>query len=53
MISRKDSKNKFNVDLGYDDIYNHYKQYSPTPLDKKTYNKVFINIFDNFLKCLL
>lgn len=53
MISRKDSKNKFNVDLGYDDIYNHYKQYSPTPLDKKTYNKVFTNIFDKMMDLVI
>jgi hypothetical protein len=53
MISRKNSKNKFNVDLGYDDIYDHYKQFSPIPLDKKTHNKVFTDIFDKMMNLII
>jgi len=53
MISRKDSKNKFNVDLGFDDIYNHYKKSSPTPLDKKRYNDVFTSIFDSIMNTII
>lgn len=53
MISRKDSKNKFNVDLGFDDIYNHYKGYSPYPLDKKKYSKVFTEVLGEMMNLII
>jgi len=53
MISRKDSKNKFNVDLGYDDIYNHYKQFSPSPVDKKKHNKIFTEVMGNLMDSVI
>ena len=53
MTSRKDSKNKFNVDIGFDEIYNHYKTNSTYPLDKKQYNKVFTSIFDSIMNIII
>lgn len=50
---RKGSKNKFEADLGYKEIYKFYKKQSSNPLDKTTYNKVFTQIFDNIMNTVI
>jgi hypothetical protein len=52
-MTRKDSKNKFEVNIGYNEIYNHYKEHSPNGVDKKKHNKVFSEIFDNIMELVI
>jgi nucleoid DNA-binding protein len=46
MIKRE---NKFKVDYGYNEIYNHYNEFTTKPLTKEKYNSVFKNIFENMM----
>ena len=52
-MTRKDSKNKFSANIGYNDIYNHYKEYSPNPVDKKKHNEIFSDIFENIMNLII
>ena len=52
-MTRKDSKNKFDVNIGYDDIYNHYKKTSSSSISKEKYNAVFNDVFNELMDMVI
>lgn len=52
-MTRKDSKNKFDINIGYDDIYNHYKNSTSSTISKEKYNNVFTQVFDELMDMVI
>jgi nucleoid DNA-binding protein len=52
-MTRKDSKNKFDINIGYDDIYNHYKKTSSSSISKEKYNAVFNDVFNELMDMVI
>lgn len=50
---RKGSKNKFQANLKYEDIYNHYISNSDSPVDRRTHSRATQRIFGGLMNLII
>ena len=52
-MTRKDSKNKFDVHNTYEDIYKHYKVNTDKPVDKANHAAVLTDTFETLMNMVI